>query len=121
MLTQVGAAWAHASLVRTEPAADAVLPQPPTVVKLHFDEPVSPLVMQIVTPSGESIRPAVAAENETVTLRRPRLGTGTHVLSWRVNAADGPPAGGSFLFSVGSVSARPGLGRGGTDPAVSAP
>src|SRR5947207_12614175 len=51
-LTHAPAAWAHASLVRSEPADGVVTSQPPAVVKLIFNEPVSPLVMRIIGPSG---------------------------------------------------------------------
>ena len=118
VLAQASAAWAHASLIRSEPAADAVLPQSPAALKLHFNEPVSPLVMRIVGPNGEAITPAAAAENETVTLTPPPLGRGTHVLSWRVISADGHPVGGSLLFSVVAASGGPGAGVLETDPAV---
>ncbi len=117
-LVQAGAAWAHASLVRTEPAAGSVLPASPNALKLHFNEPVSPLVMRIIGPSGAAITPSIAAENETVTLTPPPLQRGTHVLSWRVISADGHPIGGSLLFSVGAASAGPGIETLDTDPAV---
>ena len=104
-------ALAHASLVRAEPADGAVLAQPPAVLKLIFNEPVSPLVMRLIGPSGEVITPAVAAENSTVTLTPPPLRQGTHVLSWRVVSADGHPVGGALVFSVGAPSAPPRRGR----------
>jgi copper transport protein len=106
-LIHAPAAWAHASLVRSEPADGAVTSQPPAVVKLIFNEPVSPLVMRIIGPSGEVISPGVAAENSTVTITPPRLRQGTHVLSWRVVSADGHPVGGAVMFSVGEPSAPP--------------
>src|SRR5438046_2466839 len=39
-------AFAHASLVRSEPVEGAVAAQPPEVLKLIFNEPVAPLVMR---------------------------------------------------------------------------
>jgi copper transport protein len=119
-LAQALPAFAHASLVRAEPADGAVVAEPPASLKLTFNEPVSPLVMRIIGPDGEVIAPAdVAVENTIVTITPPRLRQGTHVLSWRVISTDGHPIGGSVLFAVGAPSAgaaaAPGLD---TDPAV---
>src|SRR6476619_5110325 len=62
-LTQASHALAHASLIRAEPADGAVLAQPPPTLRLTFNEPVSPLIIRLIAPSGELISPAVAAEN----------------------------------------------------------
>jgi len=101
-LVSSSGALAHASLMRAEPPEGAMLAQPPTALKLTFNEPVSPLVMRLIGPDGEVIAPATAAENNVVTLTPPLLRQGTHVLSWRVVSADGHPVGGSLLFSVGA-------------------
>ena len=103
-LAHASGALAHASLVRAEPADGAMLAEPPAVLKLVFNEPVSPLVMRLIGPSGEVIAPAAGAENSIVTLTPPRLRQGTHVLSWRVVSADGHPVGGSLIFSVGTAT-----------------
>ena len=94
-------ALAHASLVRADPPDGAMLASSPAVLKLTFNEPVSPLVMRLIGPDGAVIAPAAAAENNVVTLTPPQLRQGTHVLSWRVVSADGHPVGGSLLFSIG--------------------
>ena len=39
------AAWAHATLVSSEPADGSVLAQPPKMVQLHFNESVAPAVI----------------------------------------------------------------------------
>jgi len=114
-LAQAGAAWAHASLVRAEPADGVLLAEPPAVLRLTFNEPVSPLVIRLIAPDGSVTTPAAAVENSTVTVTPSRLTQrGTHVLSWRVISADGHPVAGSLVFSVGEASARP---RPGTLPA----
>ena len=101
-------AHAHASLVRAEPADGAVVPQAPPVLKLIFNEPVSPLVVRLIAPSGAAIALDATAENMTVTVAPPAvLQRGTHVLSWRVISADGHPVAGSLLFSIGAPSATP--------------
>ena len=35
-------AWAHATLVSSEPADGSVLAQPPKMVQLHFNESIAP-------------------------------------------------------------------------------
>jgi copper transport protein len=102
-------AHAHASLIKAEPADGAVVPTAPAVLTLTFNEPVSPLVMRLIGPGGETAAlGTVVAENTTVTIAAPPgLASGTHVLSWRVISADGHPVGGSMMFSVGAPSAQP--------------
>jgi copper transport protein len=110
-LAAAPAAFAHASLVKAEPADGAMLAEPPARLTLTFNEPVSPLVMRLIGPSGEVIAPEVSAENTVVTLTPPRLRQGSYALSWRVVSADGHPVGGAVLFAVGqaSATAAPGL------------
>ena len=98
------AAFAHASLVRAEPADGAMLAETPQVLTLTFNEPVSVLVMRLIGPNGEVVAPTATAENNVVTITPPRLRQGSHVLSWRVVSADGHPVGGSCIFSIGSAS-----------------
>jgi copper transport protein len=117
-LAQPPPAWAHASLVGSEPPADATLADPPATLRLDFNEPVSPLVVRLVGPSGQAVTPAVKAENSTLTITPAGLSRGTHVLSWRVISADGHPVGGSVMFSIGAPTTGPELGALDTDPAV---
>jgi copper transport protein len=117
-LAAAPAAWAHASLVGSEPPAGATLAEPPATLRLDFNEPVSPLVVRLVGPTGEAVTPAVKAQNSTLTIVPPRLGRGTYALSWRVISADGHPVGGAVLFSIGAPSAGPALAALDTDPAV---
>ena len=45
-------AFAHATLIKTDPADGAVLAQGPRTISLTFSEPVSPLVLTLVRPDG---------------------------------------------------------------------
>jgi len=117
-LAQPSPAFAHAALVGSQPPDGATLADPPATLKLTFNEPVSPLVVRLIGPTGEAVTPAVRAENGTLTITPPTLRRGTHVLSWRVISADGHPVGGAVLFSVGVPSASPAVGALDTDPAV---
>ena len=116
--TLAPAAFAHATLLRAEPADGAVLVEPPRALKLTFNEPVSPLVMRIIAPGGQTIAPQVSADNATVTVVPPTLQQGTHVLSWRVVSADGHPVGGSLVFSIGAASGQPLESQTGSDTSV---
>jgi len=115
---QSAAAWAHASLVRTEPADGATVADPPATLSLIFNEPVSPLIMRLIGPNGEATTADAKAENVTVTVRPGELRRGTHVLSWRVVSADGHPLGGALMFSVGAPSPMTGAAETQSDGAV---
>ncbi|OWJ56310.1 copper resistance CopC/CopD family protein [Inquilinus limosus] len=103
------AAWAHASLLRAEPAENAVIAAGPDSFRLTFNEPVSPLVLRLVQPDGTAVTLGDARlEDATLVIPAPAgLGRGTHVLSWRVVSEDGHPVGGSVVFSIGEPGAGP--------------
>ncbi|BCG70864.1 copper resistance protein C [Mesorhizobium sp. 113-1-2] len=102
-------AFAHAALIKTDPADGAVLAQAPTQFSLTFSEPVSPLVLTLVKPDGTPVAlTSFRLTDQTVEIDNPQaLKSGTHVLSWRVISADGHPVGGSLLFSIGAPSEPP--------------
>ncbi|MEP6565557.1 MAG: copper resistance protein CopC, partial [Mesorhizobium sp.] len=102
-------AFAHAALIKTDPADGAVLEQSPTQFSLTFSEPVSPLVLTLIRPDGTPVPlTSFRLSDQTITIDNPQvLKSGTHVLSWRVISADGHPVGGSALFSVGAPSEAP--------------
>jgi copper transport protein len=114
-------AFAHASLLKAEPADGAVLPAAPAALTLTFNEPVSPLVFRLIDPGGGPVvLSAVTAEGTIVTVAAPqRLQRGTHVLSWRVVSADGHPVGGALMFSIGAPSGQPVSGAQHADRGVS--
>lgn len=103
------AAFAHAALVKTDPADGAVLPGSPQHFSLTFSEPVSPLALTLVRPDGTpQALTSYRLDDQTLEIDNPgRLASGTHLLSWRVVSADGHPVGGSLLFSIGGPSAAP--------------
>jgi copper transport protein len=103
------AALAHASLIQAEPAEDAVLGTAPSSFRLSFNEPVSPLVLRLIRPDGSAVTLTDARlEDATLVIAAPPgLGSGTHVLSWRVVSEDGHPVGGSVVFSIGAPGAGP--------------
>jgi copper transport protein len=99
-------ALGHASLVSTEPKDGAVLAAAPSQLALNFNEPVQPIVLRLIDPTGGSValtRYTIDGNRLVVTPGRV-LGQGTHALSWRVFSADGHPVGGSLVFAIGSPS-----------------
>jgi copper transport protein len=117
-------ALAHASLLSALPAEGVTLPGPPKTLRLDFNEPVSPLVMRLVRPTGQvATLTNVVAENKSVTIAAPQMpDQGTYVLSWRVISADGHPVGGVVTFAVGhpsvGVSAPPVVGAAAVHAAI---
>lgn len=108
-LAPAPAALAHASLISSLPAEGAVASEPPERLILIFNEPVSPLRLQLIDPGGQATALTELTQHDaTLIVAVPRdLGQGTHVLSWRVVSADGHPVGGTLTFSIGQADAAP--------------
>jgi copper transport protein len=83
--------------------------QAPATLKLTFNEPVSPVVLRLVGPTGETIalKDILMAGNTIAATLPSVLPQGTHLVSWRVISLDGHPVGGSLMFSVGAPSMAP--------------
>lgn len=111
-------AWAHAQLLSTDPADNAVLESAPETLQLHFNEPVTPLAISLIASDGAATDLLAATTGgETVTVTLPAAGyQGTQVLSWRVVSTDGHPIGGSLVFSIGAVTGASAAAA--NDPAV---
>jgi copper transport protein len=107
-------AFAHASLVATEPRDGSMVAQAPKTVRLRFNEPVTPAVIRVIDSDGTTRNDAsVRATDETIEITLPTgLPAGTQVISYRVISADGHPVAGSMMFSVG-------MGKSATVPASS--
>jgi copper transport protein len=100
-------ASAHASLVSTDPAEGAVVPEAPDVVTFTFNEPVSLAgdSLQAYDAAGEPVDVDASARDEVVTADLPDdLADGTYVVAWRVVSSDGHPVAGSLTFHVGAPS-----------------
>lgn len=100
-------AYAHASLVDTDPVPGAVLEQAPETVRLQFSESVAPArAVELVQPDGRALTVALRGGGKVVIAELPELPQrGTHVLSWRVVSSDGHTIRGSLPFSIGEPSA----------------
>lgn len=104
---QAPAAQAHASLVSTDPAEGAVLPEAPETITLTFNEPVTlgPDSTRLYDAAGEEVASEGRSVDATVIVAPgDDLTAGTFVLTYRVVSADGHPVAGSLSFSVGTPS-----------------
>lgn len=98
-------AEAHASLLSSDPVDGAMLSGAPASVSLTFNEPVDPIILKLIRPSGAATVLAVPAPGTTLTASLPKdLADGTHAVSWRAISADGHPVGGTFVFSIRVLS-----------------
>lgn len=115
-----GPAFAHATLIATEPADGATVAAAPQTITLRFSEPARPLVARLIHPDGRSeILKEIGQKGAIIALTLPSgLQDGTHILSWRVASSDGHPVGGGLVFSVGAPSAVAPAAIGQSDPVV---
>ncbi|QHO77069.1 copper-binding protein [Bradyrhizobium sp. CCBAU 051011] len=104
-LCVASAAWAHATLVSSEPTDGSVLAQPPKMVQLHFNEGVTPAVVGLIDAGGKARDVATRAVGQSVLIVLPDdLPQGTQIVSYRVVSQDGHPVAGSLVFSIGAVT-----------------
>jgi copper transport protein len=103
-------AAAHAVVVATNPAADAVLPRPPPELRVVFSEPVRPLGEGLSLRGGRGrvrLGPVGHPPDrpEVLAAAVPHLGDGAYTAVWRiVSVDDGHVEAGSFAFTVGAGS-----------------
>jgi copper transport protein len=103
-------AYAHAVLLESAPAANAVLARAPERIVLRFNEPVRPAVLRLVRASDQGSVELGSPEVADTELRAPLPGglpDGSYVLSYRVTSADGHPVVGSFVFAIGAPGGSP--------------
>ena len=112
MVVGAVAAWGHATLLQTEPAASASLPEAPTQVTLWFDQRVEPIFnsIRVVDLQGQRMdtgQPNVQEQGEAVSIRLKSLSTGGYWVLWRVSSVDGHTVQGKFSFGVQSKAPAP--------------
>lgn len=103
------AVLAHAQLVQSDPAPNAVLQSVPTAVTLLFTEPVTPAGagIRVYSPSGRQVAGPTTTRGAALLATVSSSEIGTYVVSWQVFAADTHPSRGAFSFDVGRSSANP--------------
>ena len=104
--------FAHAHLVRSSPAANAVLDSAPTTLGLWFSERPEPrfTAIQLLDSAGLAIplgAPASVEQNGlTLAITRP-LTPGRYSVVWRTAASDGHATNGNFSFRVAATRGAP--------------
>ena len=98
--------FAHAKLLRSNPAADAVLAAQPSRISLWFSERPEPkfTLVQLLDSAGAAIvlgQPVLDAKAMEISFDvPPNLPSGKYTISWRTAAADGHPSNGRFAFTL---------------------
>lgn len=114
----IPSASAHALLVRSDPAADAIVQAPPSQVRLWFSEDVNAQASHVVVvdPSNREVDRSDSRVNpgnpREMDVSLPLLAAGTYVVAWRTQSTDdGHVTSGSFIFRIarpdGSVPPLP--------------
>ncbi len=100
-------ASAHASLLRSDPPANAILNAPPQVVHLWFSEELNPFTSHavIVDTTNHEVDTAQGTVNTSNVMEMDvtplLLRAGSYVVVWRSQSAqDGHITGGSFIFRI---------------------
>jgi copper transport protein len=102
------AAFAHAALETSTPAANSVLEDAPTEVVLDFDEDIEIGLADVRVFGADGValevgRPAAGADGTVLTASLPQMGDGIYAVIWKVTSADGHAVEGAFSFQVGTA------------------
>jgi copper transport protein len=111
-LASAQSAWAHATLVRTEPRNGAVLASAPRSVVVTFDDTVraGPRNAAIRNSDGVNVlraRAHVSRRTSLVLPLRAQLGRGDYSVRWSIVSEDGHEEEGVIAFAVGAGRAPP--------------
>ncbi|PRG10171.1 copper resistance protein CopC [Burkholderia multivorans] len=104
--TVSSAAFAHAHVAKSDPAANAVLAAAPAAVTIDFTETLEPAFSSIVVvdDGGKTVsdgRARVdAGDRKRMTVPLSALGAGAYTVKWVAVATDGHRTQGSYAFSV---------------------
>jgi copper transport protein len=104
-------AAAHATLLRSDPAHNDVLLEPPFQVELRFSEPVTlvPGKIQVIGPDGTRVDTdeARAVGGTVIIPLGDASARGSYLVSFRVISADSHPVAGGITYAVGAPSETP--------------
>jgi len=97
-------------LISASPEDGAILATAPSEVRLVFNEPISPIAVQVLDRNGHSLLGAedVRVADAEILIRLPaRLSDGIYLVSYRIVSLDSHVVGGSIEFSVGAAGSAP--------------
>ncbi|MGZ4163627.1 MAG: copper resistance CopC/CopD family protein [Tumebacillaceae bacterium] len=103
-------AYAHASLVTTTPHEGDIVQTTPKQLKLEFNEPLEPDLIDVALYDWNQNQVAVPKPQVTkgkpteIYTTLPALPNGTYTVAWSVVSEDGHPVRGSYVFSIGVVT-----------------
>jgi copper transport protein len=110
-LVAAPSAFAHARLIRTDPADGAVLATAPDRVVLAFDDSVRPVGgTTVIRNGGGSVlagKPSLLSGDHILVLPLRRLKPGDYTARWRIVSDDGHLISGVLAFAVGQGSGTP--------------
>lgn len=100
-------AFAHARLLRADPAEGSTVNVAPAKFVLTFSEPakLTALTLQKDAEQAKKIGPLPTDAAAEISIPAPKLAPGKYVLSWRVVGNDGHVLPGTVSFTVGSSPA----------------
>jgi copper transport protein len=107
------AAWAHAALLKTFPAASAEVDTPPAELRLVYDEVIEPrfAVISVTDAAGHQQVDGTVhrSPSDPYELDAPlkRSAEGWYLVFWRVISADGHPVRGAFTYRIGPNAGPP--------------
>lgn len=102
--------WAHAKLVRSDPAARAVVSRMPAVIRLWFNERVEPAysTVELLDETGRTIPTTKSVvdvrDPKLLVLSVPTLANGVYVVAYRVLSIDGHVVKSRLRFTVRAPS-----------------
>lgn len=104
-------AYAHASYVSSDPAADSVLTAEPTTVTIHFAEDLNPngSDIKVYDAKGNEVEVAgsahvVQSDLKSMTVNLQKADSEIYLVVWHnVSADDGDPDIGAFVFHVSNT------------------
>lgn len=105
-LLLAGQAAAHATLVKSNPAANATVAAPATI-SLTFNEKLTPAASTFELAMVEhnmkiAVKTVVSKDGLTITgTPKGKLMAGTYKVTWRAAGADGHPMTGAVTFKIG--------------------
>ncbi|WP_344617562.1 copper resistance CopC family protein, partial [Dactylosporangium salmoneum] len=100
-------AWAHSTLLRTDPAKDSTVTAPVSTITLTFNEMVkgSKTVVTVTGPDGANYADGAAQVVDKNVLQAVKpLPQGAITVQWKSAAADGDPISGTFGFTSAIVA-----------------